>query len=65
VRDGETGLKASDGAAAWGQALTRLADGADERDAIAERAFREVTSSRLLRHGSGDLVQLVTLSMGG
>ena len=65
VRDGETGLKASDHAAAWAQALTRLADSTDERDAIAERAFREVTSSRLLRHGSGDLVQLLTLSMGG
>ena len=64
VTDGDTGLKVADEPQDWVSAVTALADNAAARDAIAERAFSEVSSSRLLRHGSEHLLRVLTPIMG-
>jgi hypothetical protein len=64
VEDGDTGLKVGDEAEDWIRAVTSLAESPADRDALAERAFREVTSGRLLRHGSEDLLRVLAPIMG-
>jgi GT2 family glycosyltransferase/glycosyltransferase involved in cell wall biosynthesis len=63
VDGGRTGLKAAGTTEAWVEAIARLAQDAGERDQMAEHAFREVTSHRLLRHGTDDLLRLLTPMM--
>jgi GT2 family glycosyltransferase/glycosyltransferase involved in cell wall biosynthesis len=64
VGDRRTGLKVSDATEAWIDALTALAGNPELRESIAEEAFREVTSARLLRHGTEDLLAIICAAVG-
>jgi GT2 family glycosyltransferase/glycosyltransferase involved in cell wall biosynthesis len=59
VRDGVTGLKLGDDVSEWVEALTGLAGSLELRDQLADNAFREVTSRRLMRHGAEELLAII------
>jgi len=59
VAHGHTGLKAPTDPQAWMAALIALADDVKQREELAETAFGEVVSRRLLRHASDELLQVI------
>jgi hypothetical protein len=64
VEHRRTGLKVGDATGDWVQALLDLGRSAQGRDELADQAFTDVISHRLLRHGTDRLLRLLTPMMG-
>jgi GT2 family glycosyltransferase/glycosyltransferase involved in cell wall biosynthesis len=59
VEDRLTGLKVGDGVPDWIEALVALRDDLALSDELAENAFAEITTRRLLRHGAEELLEII------
>jgi GT2 family glycosyltransferase/glycosyltransferase involved in cell wall biosynthesis len=59
VEHERTALKCGEQASEWVAALSRLADDRALREDLAEGAFEQITSRRLMRHGSAELLTLI------
>lgn len=59
VVPGRTGLKVNGSTEEWAEAICALGQDPSLRRQIAAAAFEEVTASRLLRHGSESLLELI------